>query len=144
MFAMNISEIAEQLQTALKDSQHAHAELETAKQKLTPLQLAADDADAKVHSLMSEYGKATGGPSDAPLRKRKGSGAKRAPRQFLAIAMTTGSRLMKAAKTEGKQKKAALQAAIERLAEIAAKRGESLTDEIKAAVEKRAAEIWTK
>jgi hypothetical protein len=58
--------------------------------------------------------------------------------------MTTGSRLMKAARTEGKPKKAALQAALERVAEIATKRGAELTDEIRGAIEKRAAEIFTK
>jgi hypothetical protein len=77
-------------------------------------------------------------------RKRRGTGAKRAPRQFLAIAMTTASRLMKTAKTEGKTKKIALQAALDRVAELAKKRNEDLTDEIRTLIEKRASEIFAK
>jgi hypothetical protein len=147
IFGMNtaISETLKQLQSALSAAEEAHAELETAKQKLTPLQLAADDADAKVHSLMSEYSKATGGPSDAPARRRRGgAGGKRAPRTLIAIASTAATRLLNQMKAEGKQKKAALIAAMDRVELVAKKRGESLTDEIKSAITAKAEEIWEK
>jgi len=47
-------------------------------------------------------------------------------------------------KAEGKQKKAALIAAMDRVELVAKKRGESLTDEIKSAITAKAEEIWEK
>jgi len=128
----------------LTEAGEAEKKLADALEKIHPLKDAAESKRNAVNVAMAAYSRATGTSSEpAPTRRKKATGT-RAPRQFLAIAMTTGSRLMKAAKSQGKQKKAALQAAVERLNEIAKKRGEELTEEIKAAIEKRAAEIFTK
>jgi len=142
-----IVEITANLQIALKEAGEAEKKYSDALAGIKPLEAAAIEKRNAVSLLMNQYQELTQPASEeTPIaRKRRGSsGAKRAPRQFLPIAMTTSSRLMKTAKTEGKTKKIALQAAMDRVTEIAKKRGEDLTDEIRTQIEKRASEIYTK
>jgi hypothetical protein len=144
-----LSEVASQLKDALEHAQKAHAELETAKSKLEPLETAAKDANAKVNELMNQYQNLTMEivPNPRiPVRRHGsgGAGKKRGPRTITAIALTTATRLMKSAQTEGKAKKAALTAALERVAVVASARSEKISDDIKAAIEKRADSIFKK
>ena len=141
----NLSEIASQLQTALADSEQAHKALESAKAALSPLEEAASQADDTVNALMKQYQSATGVSAPAATTKRAGgAGKKRGPRSTLAVLMTASSRLLGEEHAAGKQKKQAVNAALARIALLAAGRKETVTEEIKAAVSAKADSIWGK
>jgi hypothetical protein len=141
----NLSEIAAQLQTALADSQKAHKALEDAKAALSPLEVIAEQADDTVNALMKQYQSATGVSAPATTTKRAGgAGKKRGPRSLAAVLMTAATRLLGEEHAAGKQKKQAVNAALDRIALLAAGRKETVTEEIKAAVNAKADSIWGK
>ena len=94
--------------------------------------------------LMNSYQQMTGFVP-APKRGRPvGSGGnKRPPRTLEAIVMTTGTRVLNQLHGEGKTKKAALATALERCTSVAAGRSETLTDDLKSQIDRKADAIWS-
>jgi hypothetical protein len=86
---MNISDIAQQLQTALVDAQKAHKALEDAKAGLAPLEQAAANADDAVNDLMRQYQAET---NVIPAMKR-GARFIKEHRQKKAYNITPGSKI---------------------------------------------------
>jgi hypothetical protein len=121
---MNISEIASQLQTALKEAQAAHEALEKAKVALTPLEQAATDKDETVAKLMIEYQTQTGvgsAPAPATTRRRRRAPLKaRTPEENVLI---QEKKARTQAERAGLSKKDADKAAREAGAKSAAKAG---------------------
>ena len=139
-----ISEVLGQLQKALSEAEASHKKLEDAQAKLNPLAEEVKDKDAAVQALMAQYQSATNPePTETTTRKRAGGrGGKRGPRSLLAITSTTATRLLNEFKRENKKKPAAITAAMERVEALAKKRNETVTDEIREAVNAKANEIW--
>lgn len=143
-YMTNVSEIAAELQTALQQAQQSHKALEEAQLALQPLEVSAKAADERVSMLMNSYQQLTGFVPTPKRGRPAGSVAKktRPARSSEAIIMTTASRALGQLHAEGKQKKAAITVALERAGVVASARGETLTDELKAQIEKKADSIW--
>ena len=94
---------------------------------------------------MAEYQRQTGAiPEPAPTTRRTGTKQTRAPRGLDAIIMTSSSRWLKKYHAEGKKKAQAVVAVMENPEQIATAKGESITPELHAKIEARAAEIFGK
>lgn len=139
----SLSEIAGQLKDALETAQKAHKALEDAKATLEPLETVAKQADNAVNVLMSQYqGLTMKDTSTRRSAERGGTGKKRGPRSLAAVVMTVSTRLLGEMHSEGKKKAAALAAATERSAALAAARGGELSDELKDSIGAKADSIW--
>src|ERR1700722_12924165 len=105
----SLAELTGKLTDALKESQQADTQLESAMAKLDPLRLKAKEAHDQVNALMASYQQMTGAtPAASPTRgyKKRGTvpGSTRGPRSTEAVVMTSISRVLKAALSEGKKK----------------------------------------
>ena len=96
-----------------------------------------------MNSLMHQYQAATGVSAPATRKRAGGEGKKRGPRSLSAVLMTAGTRLLGEMHTEGKQKKQAVNAALDRVALLAEGRKETVSEEIKTAINAKADQLWS-
>jgi hypothetical protein len=142
----NLLEVTANLQIALKEAGDAERKYTDALESIKPLEAAAIEKRNAVSVLMNQYRDLTQPANEeVPVgRKRRGSGAKRAPRSLTAIVMTSATRLLGQLHSGGTAKKQALNQTLNRVRAMAAERKETVTAEIEKMVTDRAAEIWTK
>jgi flagellar capping protein FliD len=113
---------------------------EQTKAAVTKLQADLEAALSKQEELKAALRSELG--IEAAPTKRPGMLRKRAPRSLESILMTACGRKMKEAKEAGTAKKAALNAALDQAEVIAKGRNETVTEEMKAALTKKADELF--
>ena len=139
-----ISELANQMKEALSEVEATHKSLEEAQAKLSPLENAAKQADAKLEAVIRQFQSATSTEPTQKASRAVSVKKTRAPRSLAAIVGTAATRMLGEMHKEGKQKKQALNSALDRAELLATSRSETVTEEIKAAITAKADEIWSK